>query len=134
MLPVAAQIVSSWLELKNQLNDQKLLLQGKLKLFCSVTASYSHLPAILSEFRLLYPQVEIQLITGDPAQAVDKVLQGEADIAIAAKPEALSAKLTYLELDKVTMSVITPPLIPASGTTETPHGHTRLEPTPFYSS
>lgn len=114
LLPVAAQIVASWLELKTQLNEQRRLLQGKLRLFCSVTASYSHLPAILNEFRQHYPQIEIQLITGDPAQAIDKVLHDEADIAIAAKPEALSAKLTYLALDKISMSVISP-LIPPPG-------------------
>ncbi|WP_064606396.1 HTH-type transcriptional activator IlvY [Photobacterium sp. J15] len=114
MLPVAAQIVSSWQELKTQLKEQEQQLQGKLKLFCSVTASYSHLPGILNRFRQLHPQVEIQLLTGDPAQAIEKVQHDEADIAIAAMPDQLPGKLTFLELDKVTLSVITP-LVPPPG-------------------
>ncbi|MCW8329471.1 HTH-type transcriptional activator IlvY [Photobacterium sp. SDRW27] len=114
LLPVAAQIVSSWLDIKAQLNQQEQQLKGKLKLFCSVTASYSHLPGILNKFRQLYPQIEIQLLTGDPAQAVEKIQQDEADIAITALPEQMPGKLTFLELDKVSMSVIAP-LIPPPG-------------------
>ncbi|MFC1508024.1 HTH-type transcriptional activator IlvY [Pseudomonadota bacterium] len=111
LLPVASDIVNSWLEVKADLKEDSLQLQGKLKMFCSVTASYSHLPGILNEFRQTYPQIEIQLITGDPAQAIDKVLSGEVDVAIAAKAENIPTKLTYIELDRVHMSVISP-LIP----------------------
>ncbi|AJR07006.1 HTH-type transcriptional activator IlvY [Photobacterium gaetbulicola] len=114
LLPTAALITSSWLEIKADLSDHHHQLQGKLKLFCSVTASYSHLPDILNRFRQLYPQVEIQLLTGDPAQAIDKVQQDEADIAIAAKPDTLPGKMTYIELDNVSMSVIAPLFPPSS--------------------
>ena len=34
-------------------------LSGELRLFCSVTAAYSHLPPILDRFRAEHPQVEI---------------------------------------------------------------------------
>ncbi|PSW13054.1 HTH-type transcriptional activator IlvY [Photobacterium sanctipauli] len=114
LLPTAALICSSWQEVKAELSNQHAKLQGKLKLFCSVTASYSHLPNILNRFRQLYPHIEIQLITGDPAQAIEKVMQDEVDIAIAAKPDALPSKLTYIDLDQVSMSVIAPLLPPAS--------------------
>lgn len=114
LLPVASSIVTSWIELKAELKDETRSLQGKLKMFCSVTASYSHLPSILNEFRLTYPQVEIQLRTGDPAEAIDKVISGEVDIAIAAKPETLPSKLTYIELDQVQMSVISPLIAPSA--------------------
>jgi LysR family transcriptional regulator, positive regulator for ilvC len=114
LLPVASSIVTSWIELKAELKDETHSLQGKLKMFCSVTASYSHLPSILNEFRLTYPQVEIQLRTGDPAEAIDKVISGEVDIAIAAKPETLPSKLTYIELDQVQMSVISPLIAPSA--------------------
>ncbi|WEM42255.1 HTH-type transcriptional activator IlvY [Photobacterium sp. DA100] len=114
LLPTAALITSSWQEIKTELSDHRHQLQGKLKLFCSVTASYSHLPDILNRFRQLYPQVEIQLLTGDPAQAIDKVQQDEADIAIAAKPDTLPGKMTYIELDNVSMSVIAPLFPPSS--------------------
>ncbi|KLV06054.1 MULTISPECIES: HTH-type transcriptional activator IlvY [Photobacterium] len=111
LLPTAAQIVTSWQEVKAELGQQEQALQGKLRLFCSVTASYSHLPDILSRFRQLHPQVEIQLLTGDPAQAIDRIQSDDADIAIAAKPDSLPGKLIYLPLDSISMSVIAP-LVP----------------------
>ncbi|OAN16898.1 transcriptional regulator IlvY [Photobacterium jeanii] len=114
LLPVAANIVGQWQELKSQLKQNHQQLQGKLKVFCSVTASYSHLPQILQEFRQHYPQIEIQLITGDPAQAIEKVTADEVDIAIAAQPSQQSKKLTFIEIDKVSLSVITPLIAPPS--------------------
>ncbi len=110
-VPVAAGIIGSWQEFKLQLTQDQQQLKGKLKLFCSVTASYSHLPQILHDFRQQHPQVEIQLTTGDPAQAIEKVIAGDVDIAIAAQPLQLPKKLTFIELDKVPLSVILP-LIP----------------------
>ena len=112
LIPVATTIISNWLSLKIELNSNSSLLQGKLKIFCSVTASYSHLPSILTTFRHRYPQIEIQLLTGDSALAIDKVLNGEVDVAITAKPEHLSNKLTYIELDHIPMSVISPAISP----------------------
>lgn len=41
---------------------------------------------MLGRFRHRYPQLELKLETGDAALAVDKVLQEETDIAIAARP------------------------------------------------
>ena len=114
LIPVATTIISSWLSLKTELNSDNLLPQGKLKIFCSVTASYSHLPRVINAFRQQYPQIEIQLLTGDPALAINKVTCNEVDVAITAKPEQLSTKLTYIELDHIPMSVIAPSVPPAS--------------------
>ena len=60
----------NWQQFKRQLRDNSAELSGELRLFCSVTASYSHLPQVLAKFRSRYPKVEIQLTTGDPASAV----------------------------------------------------------------
>ncbi len=48
-----------------------------------MTAAYSHLPPILDRFRAEHPSVEIKLTTGDAADAMEKVVTGEADLAIA---------------------------------------------------
>ncbi|MDO6708946.1 HTH-type transcriptional activator IlvY [Photobacterium sp. 1_MG-2023] len=113
LLPVASRIVAEWQQLQQELSEQDQMLKGKLTLFCSVTASYSHLPHVLNQFRQHYPQVEIQLVTGDPAQAVDKVLQDEADFAITALPDNVSSKLTFIHLGDVSISVISPLVAPA---------------------
>ncbi|UJF20080.1 LysR substrate-binding domain-containing protein [Vibrio sp. SS-MA-C1-2] len=63
---------------------------------------------MLAKFNHHYPQIEIQLITGDPAQSIDKVNDNSVDIAIAAKPEHLSHNSLFIPIESVTMSVITP--------------------------
>ncbi|HAS8133761.1 TPA: HTH-type transcriptional activator IlvY, partial [Vibrio vulnificus] len=83
-------------------------LKGEIRLFCSVTASYSHLPELLSEFRLQHPFIEFKISTGDPAQAMDKILNGEADIAISAKPDTVPAKVAFEPISEIPLSVIAP--------------------------
>ncbi len=71
LMPVATSIVAEWRGLKVELADAEQKVRGKLTLFCSVTASYSHLPSILNLLRQNYPQIEIQLLTGDPAKPLN---------------------------------------------------------------
>ncbi|NOI68746.1 HTH-type transcriptional activator IlvY [Vibrio sp. 99-8-1] len=108
LLPVAHSITNEWFDFRTELSNATKELQGEIHLFCSVTASYSHLPDLLNDFRLTYPQIEINLSTGDPAQAINKILQGDADIAIAAKPDHLPAKLAFEVIGHIPLSVIAP--------------------------
>ena len=72
-------LLQEWRQLKQELKRSDEPLQGRLRVFCSVTASYFLLPEVLERFRRRYPQLEIKLETGDPALAVDKILADEAD-------------------------------------------------------
>ncbi|MDF2154067.1 HTH-type transcriptional activator IlvY [Vibrio sp. CAU 1672] len=108
LVPVALKILSDWQQYQNQLKGTEDELQGEIRLFCSVTASYSHLPELISEFRLQHPYIEFKLSTGDPAQAIEKILSDEADIAISAKPEQLPAKIAFEPISEVPLSVIAP--------------------------
>ncbi len=108
LLPVALRILSEWQQYQNHLKGTEEDLKGEIRLFCSVTASYSHLPELLSEFRIQHPFIEFKLSTGDPAQAIDKVLANEADIAISARPEQLPTKVIFEPISEVPLSVIAP--------------------------
>lgn len=108
LLPVALSITGDWYTYRADLSEQSKELKGEIRLFCSVTASYSHLPDLLNDFRLNYPQIELKLSTGDPAQAIDKILEDEADIAISAKPEQLPARLAFENISTIPLSVIAP--------------------------
>ncbi|WP_087024733.1 HTH-type transcriptional activator IlvY [Thaumasiovibrio subtropicus] len=110
MYPLAVNMLSEWQHLRQITQDDDTLLQGEIRMFCSVTASYSHLPTVLNQFRLNYPQIEIKLTTGDPAGAIDRVLNDEVDIAIAAQPDQIPSKLAFNTIGDVTMSVIAPTL------------------------
>ncbi|QLB12113.1 LysR family positive regulator for ilvC [Bisgaardia hudsonensis] len=107
-LKFAQQNWQQWQYFKQQIHTDVEDLTGELRIFCSVTAAYSHLPKILEKFRKLYPKVEIQLITGDPAIAVKVVQSNQADLAIAGKPSSLPSNIIFHYLDNITLSLIAP--------------------------
>ncbi len=75
------QTLLQYQQLRHTIDQQGPSLSGELHIFCSVTAAYSHLPPILDRFRAEHPSVEIKLTTGDAADAMKKVVTGEADLA-----------------------------------------------------
>lgn len=108
LLPVALKILGEWQQYQSYVKGTEDELKGEIRLFCSVTASYSHLPELISEFRIQHPFIEFKLSTGDPAQAIDKILADEADIAISAKPDQLPAKVSFEPISEIPLSVIAP--------------------------
>ena len=106
------QFVRLWLDEWHQLQvDLQLAsaeLTGEIRLFCTVTASYSHLPAILDKFRLLCPKAEIQLTTGDAAAALERVKNDEADVALAVYPPNLPLNIAFASIAKLPLQLIAP--------------------------
>ncbi|MBP8925773.1 MAG: HTH-type transcriptional activator IlvY [Pseudomonadales bacterium] len=94
----AEDLIERLRALQSKLDGQSTELCGTLSLYCSVTASYSLLAGLLPEFREHYPGVEIRVHTGNEASALERVMQGLEDVAIAARPEKLPARLAFLEL------------------------------------
>ncbi|PLV60594.1 HTH-type transcriptional activator IlvY [Erwinia sp. B116] len=106
----AQQTLLQYEQMRHALGQNGTSLSGELKLFCSVTAAYSHLPPILDRFRAEHPLVEIKLTTGDAADAMEKVQSGEADIAIAGRPESLPASVGFMPLGLIPLVLIAPAL------------------------
>ncbi|WP_147200286.1 HTH-type transcriptional activator IlvY [Pantoea sp. MBD-2R] len=106
----AQQTLLQYQQLRHAIGQSGPSLSGELRLFCSVTAAYSHLPSILDRFRAEHPLVEIKLTTGDPADAVEKVQSAEADIAIAGRPETLPASIDFMPLCEIPLVLIAPAL------------------------
>ena len=104
----AEQWLEQWRQLQMDLSLHSTELAGELTIYCSVTASYSHLPDILDKYRLSCPKADIMLETGDVALAVDKVANGEVDIALAARPEHLPLNIAFASIGKVPLSIIGP--------------------------
>jgi len=104
----AEQQIEQWQLLKLSLNQQQARLTGKLHIYCSVTAAYSHLPLLLDRFRQQHPLVEIMLTTGDASDALEQVQQKSVDFAIAAKPESLSSSFYFHHLAEIPLAVIAP--------------------------
>ncbi|QDE29844.1 MULTISPECIES: HTH-type transcriptional activator IlvY [Shewanella] len=104
----AEHTLSEWTQLRSRIDPSQQILRGNLNLYCSVTATYSHLPALLDRFRREHPHVDINLHTGDPANAVNQIQKNRADIAIIALPEVFPSSLHFTPIDKVPISVIAP--------------------------
>lgn len=104
----AEQCWGSWQHIQRQLSPTQTELEGELRLFCSVTAAYSHLPKMLERFRQLYPKIEIQLSTGDPAKALQIVQSMQADLSLTGKPEQLPNNIAFHYIDDITLSLVVP--------------------------
>lgn len=104
----AQQQILQWQTLQGELMAEQPQLRGKLRIYCSVTAAYSHLPQLLDGFRRLYPHIEIMLDTGDAADAVDKVKERIVDVAIAAMPESLPKNCHFYSIAQIPLSIIAP--------------------------
>ena len=94
----ARECLEKWRVLRSNLALDASALSGQLKMYGSVTASYSVLSKILPQFRQAYSDVEIMLHTGDQADAIERVLAGQDDIAIAAMPEHLTDSIAFKTL------------------------------------
>lgn len=104
----AEQTLLSWKQLHNALSTQVSDLSGKLTLYCSVTASYSFLADLLSRFREQYPNVDLRIHTGDAAESIPRVISGEADVVIAARPDQLPNELTFKAIAQSPLLFIAP--------------------------
>jgi LysR family positive regulator for ilvC len=94
-LNYARDTLGDWDAIRNKLMEESGELRGEVSMYCSVTASYSFLFEILTRFRRDHPHIEIKLHTGDPEDAIPRVLSGEEDISIGAKPQNLTAGLAF---------------------------------------
>ena len=94
-LDYARDALTQWDVVRHALMEEAGELHGEVSLYCSVTASYSFLFDLLDAFRRDHPRIEIKLHTGDPDHALSRVLAGDEDIAIGARPEQLPTGLAF---------------------------------------
>lgn len=107
-LNFARETLDRWETLHHNLQADSGVLRGSLSLYCSVTASYSFLYNILTDFRQRYPLIELKLHTGDPALAIERVSSGEEDIAIAAKQDHMPQSLSFKRIAYSPLVLIQP--------------------------
>ncbi len=94
-LEYARDTLTGWDVIRHALMEEAGELHGQVSMYCSVTASYSFLFDLLSEFRRDHPRIEIKLHTGDPEHSISRVLAGDEDIAISPRPGTLPNGLAF---------------------------------------
>ncbi|MDD2706791.1 MAG: HTH-type transcriptional activator IlvY [Verrucomicrobiae bacterium] len=97
---------TDWQALRERLSSNRKTISGTLRFYCSVTASYTFLPVILSKFRTAFPSIHIRLETGAAAIAVERILRREVDVAVAAKPDNLPGGLLFAPLATIPLVFI----------------------------
>jgi LysR family positive regulator for ilvC len=96
-LEYARHSVAEWQQLRRKLGSDEELA-GEVSLYCSVTATYSVLAPILEAFRAAHPSVEIMMHTGDQADGISRILEGQDDVAVSGRPTQLPRRLEFLPL------------------------------------
>ncbi|MCE8018451.1 HTH-type transcriptional activator IlvY [Halomonas sp. MCCC 1A17488] len=104
----AREALAQWERLQHDLSSASGELAGEISIYCSVTASYSFLYDLLSDFRLRHPRIELKLHTGDPAEAMNRVLAGEEDMAITPRPRSAPGALAFKSLTRSPLVFIAP--------------------------
>lgn len=107
-LTYAREALEQWEQLRLSLQSEAQRLTGQISVYCSVTASYSFLYALLSKFRTHHPGIELKLHTGDPAEAMARVLAGEEDMAITPRPRRTPEALAFKSLTRAPLVFIAP--------------------------
>jgi LysR family transcriptional regulator, positive regulator for ilvC len=88
-------IVDRWNDLVGVASLQS---DESLSIYCTVTASQTIVPELLSSFRRLHPSIRLRLQTGPASAALDAVLDGSVDAAIAPLPNGLPKALWAAEV------------------------------------
>ncbi|MCM2132229.1 HTH-type transcriptional activator IlvY [Larsenimonas rhizosphaerae] len=104
----ARDTLEQWELLRHSLMEEQATLFGEISIYCSVTASYSFLYDLLSEFRLRHPRIELKLHTGDPADAIARVMSGVEDMAISARPDHLPHSMAFKPIARTPLLFIAP--------------------------
>lgn len=104
----ASATLNHWQRFKANLNEPQQHIYGNVSLYCSVTASYSFLHHILEQLRAQHPHIEMTLNTGDPALAINRVLDGHESMAIAARPSKLPAQIAFVDIGYSPLVLIAP--------------------------
>jgi len=116
LLAYARSAVQDWSEFRESF-DAEERLAGTLSLYASITAVYSLLPNLLEAYRAAFPDVHLALRTGAAERAVEQVLSGEIDLAVAALPDQKLTRLEFMPLAETPLVFIAPktPLFPKVG-------------------
>ena len=108
LLSYARVAVQEWREFQASVAAEKQRLSGSISIYASITAVYSLLPVLLEAYRGQYPGVQMELRTGAAERAIEQVLSGEIDLAVAALPDRKQTRLEFMPLAETPLVFISP--------------------------
>lgn len=109
LLPIIDRLLLEAGNLKNAGKDFKERDTGVFYVAATHSQARYALPAVVRDFRQIYPGVTLHLRQGSPQQIADMLLTGEADIGVATEALADYDQLVTLPGYRWSHSVIVPP-------------------------
>lgn len=103
--------------------------EGQLTIAATHTQARYALPRVVAAFREQFPKVHLVLLQGNPAEIVQLLLEGEADIGIATEALAVEADLAsfpFYEWEHAVLAPVGHPLIARQAETGAPLGLDQL--------
>jgi LysR family positive regulator for ilvC len=108
LLAYARNALLEWQHFRASIAPVNSLVSGTISIYASITAVYSLLPDLLEAYRSTYPDVQLALRTGAAEKAVEQVLNGEIDLAVAALPDQKQSRLEFMPLAETPLVFIAP--------------------------
>lgn len=103
----ALEAVANWEHVVDEFSNREILA-GEISVYSSVTATHAIISPILEQFRRQHPNIDIKLHTGDQADAIERIMGGTNDLAIAARQEALPEGVVFSALQYSPLRFICP--------------------------
>ncbi len=107
LLDYARKTVHDWNHFREELAIEESV-SGTISIYASITAVYSLLPELLEAYRAKFPDVHLGLRTGAAERAIEQVLNGEIDLAVAALPDRKLPRLEFMPLAETPLVFIKP--------------------------
>lgn len=108
LLAFARNSVQEWQHFRETIAEQDRQVAGAISVYASITAVYSLLPDLLEAYRSAYPSVQLALRTGAAERAIEQLLSGEIDLAVAALPDQKQSRLDFMPLARTPLLFIAP--------------------------
>ena len=109
VLPIVERLLLDADNLRRVGQEFSAQTHGQLSIAATHSQARYALPAVVRDFRQLYPQVTLSLHQGSPKQVAEMLLSGEADIGIATEALAHYDQLVAMPCYRWTHSVVVPP-------------------------
>jgi LysR family transcriptional regulator, cys regulon transcriptional activator len=109
VLPIVERLLLDADNLRRAGAEFSAQTSGRLSIAATHSQARYALPAVVRDFRQLYPQVVLNLHQGSPKQVAEMLLSGEADIGVATEALAHYEQLVALPCYRWTHSVVVPP-------------------------
>jgi len=109
VLPIVERLLLDSDNLRRAGEEFSAQARGPLSIAATHSQARYALPAVVRDFRQLYPQVTLNLHQGSPRQVAEMLLSGEADLGVATEALGQFEQLLALPCYRWTHSVVVPP-------------------------